>query len=91
MLEVRQSGLDLLWKKEKPSKISRENACKNLKLNRRPSRLTFDTLKSTFVILALGLGLATIVFLAELCFHKVEKAAVRPKSPNTFDAIENLD
>ena len=71
MLHTMQSGLEQYWRRKTRSKVSTDNVCRNLNSSKGEPRLTLKTLQGTFLILAIGLAIATVVFILEIVYYKI--------------------
>ena len=70
MLQMLQSGLQEYWRKRNQPTTSAKNFCKDGRPSIEKRALTLQDLQSAFLILAVGLALAIIVFFLEiLCYN----------------------
>lgn len=77
ILEVMQSGLDHYWRLKDRRKISATENCKTPDASQREPVLTLRTLQDSFLILAVGLGLASVAFVVEIVHHKIWTSRIR--------------
>ena len=70
MLQVKQSGINEYLELKRRSKTLIADACDNLNSSQEFSNLTLYTLQGTFLILSVGLVLASVAFLVEILYHK---------------------
>ena len=69
ILQIQQSGLDIYWRRRNNPLPTVADTCKVMKASQGETKLSLQSLLSAFLILAMGIGLATGAFLAELLLH----------------------
>lgn len=74
-----QGGLILHWHKQYHPKKLAESSCGNLNNGQNHPKVTLSVLQGAFLILAVGLGMATVSFLIEIVHHKLTTNATHKK------------
>lgn len=69
ILQIQQSGLDIYWYHRSYPLYTVENDCKNVQTNEGEKKLSLQSLRSTFLVLVIGLALATGAFFLEIVYY----------------------
>ena len=69
LLQIQQSGLDIYWSRRNTPLLTAEIICKSSKSLAGDTKLSLRSLLSVFLLLGIGLGLATGAFLLEIGCH----------------------